>query len=50
MDNDAQMDLALAAGAITSPVWLHALNEWVTLTAGIIGIILLIIRIKKALK
>lgn len=50
MDNDAQMDLALAAGAITSPVWLHALNEWVTLVAGIIGIVLLIIRIKKALK
>lgn len=50
MDNDAQMDLALAAGAITSPVWLHALNEWVTLVAGLIGIILLIIRIKKALK
>ena len=50
MDNDAQMDIALAAGAITSPVWLHALNEWVTLVAGLIGIILLIIRIKKALK
>jgi len=50
MDNDAQMDLALAAGAITSPVWLHALNEWVTLVAGLIGIVLLIIRIKKALK
>ncbi len=50
MDNDAQMDLALAAGAITSPVWLHALNEWVTLVAGLIGIILLIIRIRKALK
>ena len=50
MDNDAQMDLALAAGAITSPVWLHALNEWVTLVAGLIGIVLLIVRLKKALK
>jgi hypothetical protein len=50
MDNDAQMDIALAAGAISSPIWLHALNEWVTLVAGLIGIILLIIRIKKALK
>jgi hypothetical protein len=50
MDNDAQMDIALAAGAISSPIWLHALNEWVTLVAGLIGIVLLIIRIRKALK
>ena len=50
MDNDAQMDLALAAGAISSPIWLHTLNEWVTLAAGVIGIVLLIIRIRKALK
>ena len=50
MDNDAQMDIALAAGAITSPVWLHSLNEWVTLVAGLIGIVLLIVRLKKALK
>jgi len=50
MDNDAQMDIAIAAGAISSPVWLHSLNEWVTLAAGIGGIILLIIRIKKNLK
>jgi len=50
MDNDAQMDIAIAAGAITSPVWLHSLNEWVTLVAGLIGIVLLIIRIKKALR
>ena len=50
MDNDAQMDIALAAGAITSPVWLHALNEWVTLVAGLIGIVLLIVRLRKALK
>ena len=50
MNNDTHTDIALAAGAITSPVWLHALNEWVTLVAGLIGIILLIIRIRKALK
>jgi len=50
MDNDAQMDIALAAGAITSPVWLHALNEWVTLVAGVIGVVLLIVRLRKALK
>lgn len=50
MDNDAQMDIALAAGAITSPVWLHSLNEWVTLVAGLIGIVLLIVRLRKALK
>ena len=50
MDNDAQMDIAFAAGAITSPVWLHALNEWVTLVAGLIGIVLLIVRLRKALK
>jgi len=50
MDNDAQMDIAIAVGAITSPVWLHSLNEWVTLIAGLIGIVLLIIRIKKALR
>jgi hypothetical protein len=50
MDNDAHTDIALAAGAITSPVWLHSLNEWVTLVAGLIGIVLLVVRIKKALK
>ena len=50
MDNEAHTDIALAAGAITSPVWLHSLNEWVTLVAGLIGIVLLVVRIKKALK
>ena len=50
MDNEAHTDIALAVGAITSPVWLHALNEWVTLVAGLIGIVLLVVRIKKALK
>jgi hypothetical protein len=50
MDNDAHTDIALAAGAITSPVWLHALNEWVTLVAGLVGIVLLVIRIRKALR
>ena len=50
MDNEAHTDIALAVGAITSPVWLHALNEWVTLIAGLVGIVLLVIRIKKALK
>lgn len=50
MNSDTHTDLAIAAGAITSPVWLHALNEWVTLVAGIGGIILLIIRIRKGLR
>jgi len=50
MDNEAHTDIAIAVGAITSPVWLHALNEWVTLVAGLIGIVLLVVRIKKALK
>ena len=50
MSNDAQMDIALAAGAISSPIWLHTLNEWVSLAAGVVGIVLLIIRIRKALK
>jgi hypothetical protein len=49
MDNDAHTDIALAVGAITSPVWLHALNEWVTLVAGLVGIVLLVIRIRKAI-
>lgn len=50
MDNDAHTDIALAAGAITSPVWLHSLNEWVTLVAGVIGIVLLIMRINRLRK
>jgi hypothetical protein len=50
MNNDTHTDIALATGAITSPVWLHALNEWVTLVAGLIGIVLLIIRIRKAMR
>lgn len=50
MNSDTQTDIALAAGAITSPVWLHALNEWVTLVAGVFGIVLLIIRIRKGLR
>ncbi len=50
MDNEAHTDIALAVGAITSPVWLHSLNEWVTLVAGLIGIVLLVIRVRKAMR
>lgn len=50
MNNDTHTDLAIAAGAITSPVWLHTLNEWVTLIAGLFGIVLLLIRIRKAVR
>jgi len=50
MQEDTQIDVAIAAGAITSPVWLHALNEWMTLVGAVLGVGLILIRIWKAVR
>ena len=48
--NDADIDYAASAAGITSPIWLPALNEWITLVLGVGGLILLGIRIWKNVK
>lgn len=48
--NDADIDYAASAAGITSPIWLPALNEWITLVLGVGGLILLAIRIWKNIK
>lgn len=50
MDNNFNTDMAIATGAITAPVWLAPLNQWLALIFTAIGIALAIIRIYKALK
>jgi len=40
-----QNDIAIAAGGISAPLWLPALNEWVALTVGVLSIIYLGIKI-----
>lgn len=48
--NDADIDYALSGAGISSPIWLPALNEWITLVLGVGGMILLCIRIWKNIK
>lgn len=50
MDNNFNTDMAIATGAITAPVWLAPLNQWLALAFTVMGIVLAIIRIYKALK
>lgn len=50
MDNNFNTDMAIATGAITAPVWLSPLNQWLALAFTILGIALAGIRIYKALK
>jgi len=45
-----QNDIALAAGGITAPLWLQALNDWLGLVAVIMTIIMLVINIWKGMK
>jgi len=40
-----QNDIAIAAGGVSAPLWLPALNEWVALTVGVLSIIYLGIKI-----
>jgi hypothetical protein len=40
-----QNDIAIAAGGISAPLWLPALNEWMALAVGIMSIIYLGIKI-----
>jgi hypothetical protein len=50
MDNNFNTDMAIATGAITAPVWLAPINQWLALVFTLCGIVLAIIRIYKALK
>jgi hypothetical protein len=50
MNNNLNTDMAIATGAITSPVWLAPLNEWMALTFTVLGISLAVIRIYQSLK
>jgi hypothetical protein len=45
-----QNDIALAAGGITAPLWLQALNDWLGLVAVSLTIVLLAINIWKSRK
>ena len=47
---DADIDYAASAAGISSPIWLPALNEWITLILGVGGLILLGIRSCKDIK
>jgi len=40
-----QNDIAIAAGGISAPLWLPALNEWMALAVGVMSIIYLGIKI-----
>lgn len=35
-------DVAIAAGGISAPLWLPAMNEWVALVVGILSIIFIL--------
>jgi hypothetical protein len=48
--NESDLDYALSGAGISSPIWLPALNEWITLVLGLGGLILLGIRIWKNVK
>lgn len=50
MQNSTQTDIVIAAGAISSPMWLEPLNAWITLVLGIGGLFLLGIRIWRNIK
>ena len=50
MNNNLNTDMAIATGAITSPVWLAPLNEWLALGFTVLGIALAVIRIHQSLK
>lgn len=38
-------DIAIAAGGVSAPLWLPALNEWVALFVGIMSLIYLGIKL-----
>jgi hypothetical protein len=40
-------DIAIAAGGISAPLWLPALNEWIALVLGVISIVYVILKIVK---
>ena len=42
-----QSDLAIAAGGISAPLWLPALNEWIALVLGVISIVYVVLKIIK---
>lgn len=50
MNNNLNTDMVIATGAITSPVWLEPLNEWMALAFTVLGISLAVIRIYQSLK
>jgi hypothetical protein len=45
-----QNDIALAAGGITAPLWLQALNDWLGLVAVSLTIVMLAINLWKGMK
>lgn len=40
-------DIAIAAGGISAPLWLPALNEWIALVLGVISIVYVVLKIIK---
>lgn len=40
-----QNDLAIAAGGLSAPLWLPALNQWVALVVGVMSITYLAFKI-----
>lgn len=42
-----QNDIAIAAGGISAPLWLPALNEWIALVLGVISIVYVVLKIIK---
>jgi len=45
-----QSDIAIAAGGISAPLWLPALNQWVALVVGVMSICYLGFKIYKMWK
>lgn len=43
-------DMAIGAGAITTPVWLQPASEWVQFFVLVGGLVLVVVRIMRAMK